>query len=245
MPVFGHPHLAYGTEIAVFFSMIGPSSISSTPAAQPDPGREVLHRTRNDRMGGTVPVWGMADKDTARLAVEQSFESVLRKYTQSAPGDSLSYRAPETATAKPEESFSFGDIVDMINPLQHIPVLNNLYRSITGDTITAASRILGGAVFGGPLGFAGSLMNVIVEKETGKDIAGNAVAFVTEGKAPTYVSAQRTEDPGENISSALAIAENQAYRDLPASLLAFADSGAITAKETNVALHNVSSRYNA
>lgn len=50
------------------------------------------------------------------------------------------------------DSFGFGDIVDMINPLQHIPVVSNFYQSATGDTIGAIAMIVGGAIFGGPLG---------------------------------------------------------------------------------------------
>lgn len=55
--------------------------------------------------------------------------------------------------AEPDkESFGFADIIDMINPLQHIPVVSNLYQSATGDTIGAVAMIVGGAIFGGPLG---------------------------------------------------------------------------------------------
>lgn len=51
-----------------------------------------------------------------------------------------------------KDPFGFGDIIDMINPLQHIPIVNKLYQSATGDTIGAVAMIVGGAIFGGPLG---------------------------------------------------------------------------------------------
>ncbi len=51
-----------------------------------------------------------------------------------------------------DNSFGFADIVDMINPLQHIPIVSGLYQSATGDTIGSIATIVGGAIFGGPLG---------------------------------------------------------------------------------------------
>src|SRR3546814_15608721 len=30
--------------------------------------------------------------------------------------------------------FSFGDFLDIINPIQHIPIVPTIYRAITGDT---------------------------------------------------------------------------------------------------------------
>jgi hypothetical protein len=43
-------------------------------------------------------------------------------------------------------------LLDIINPLQHIPLVSNLYREITGDQISSSARILGGGLFGGPIG---------------------------------------------------------------------------------------------
>ncbi len=51
-----------------------------------------------------------------------------------------------------EESTFFGQIFDAINPLQHIPIVSNIYRAITGDSISSFSNIVGGAIFGGPVG---------------------------------------------------------------------------------------------
>lgn len=73
--------------------------------------------------------------------------------------------------------YTFGDVIDMINPLQHIPILGNIYRSITGDEIKPFSRIVGGALFGGPVGAAVSTANVVATDRTGRDLAGNARAL--------------------------------------------------------------------
>ena len=65
----------------------------------------------------------------------------------------------------------------MINPLQHIPVVSTLYRTITGDTIDPGAKIAGGTLFGGPLGAAFSSLDVAVKHRTGNDIADHAAAF--------------------------------------------------------------------
>ena len=39
-----------------------------------------------------------------------------------------------------EGDMSFGDFLGVINPLQHLPIIGTLYRSLTGDTIQPAAR---------------------------------------------------------------------------------------------------------
>ncbi len=51
-----------------------------------------------------------------------------------------------------EQSLTFEDFLDLINPLQHIPVVSTVYRAITGDTISPVARVAGGAILGGPMG---------------------------------------------------------------------------------------------
>ena len=74
---------------------------------------------------------------------------------------------------------SFGDLLDIVNPLQHIPVISSIYRAITGDTIGTGAQLAGGALFGGPMGFIGAIANAIIEGETGHDIGGNLFAAAT------------------------------------------------------------------
>lgn len=51
-----------------------------------------------------------------------------------------------------EGGFSFDDIIDLINSLQHLSVISTLYRSMTGDEISNGAQIAGGGLFGGPIG---------------------------------------------------------------------------------------------
>ena len=43
-----------------------------------------------------------------------------------------------------KDGFTFFDFLDVINPLQHIPVVSTLYRSLTGDEIDPASHGVAG-----------------------------------------------------------------------------------------------------
>jgi hypothetical protein len=98
-----------------------------------------------------------------------------------------------------KEGVSFDSFLDVVNPLQQLPVVSTIYRAVTGDTISTGARLAGGALFGGPLGFASALVNTIVEAETGKDIGANVLSAVsTEGTAgalaaSTSLAGQKTE----------------------------------------------------
>ena len=112
--------------------MIVPTNPIQAPVLQQEPqGIKELQpffmvSGQNDRMAGSVPVY-------------TSFSAMMAK-----------------SADKEDESFGFSDIIDMVNPLQHIPVVSNLYQSITGDTIGALAQIVGGGIFGGPIGIVAS-----------------------------------------------------------------------------------------
>ncbi len=76
-----------------------------------------------------------------------------------------------------KDGFTFLDLLDVINPLQHIPIISTLYRSISGDTIDPGAKIVGGALFGGPIGAALSSLDVAVKHSTGRDIADHTGSF--------------------------------------------------------------------
>ena len=79
-----------------------------------------------------------------------------------------------------KDGFTFLDFLDVINPLQHIPLVGTMYRSMTGDDIDPGSRIAGSSLFGGPIGTVVALANVTIEQETGRDIGGHMLALITE-----------------------------------------------------------------
>lgn len=79
-----------------------------------------------------------------------------------------------------KEGFSFGALLDIVNPLQHIPVVSTIYRAVTGDTIGPAPRMMGGAIFGGIVGLISSAADSAVEAITGKDTGSHVLAMLPE-----------------------------------------------------------------
>jgi hypothetical protein len=69
------------------------------------------------------------------------------------------------------DGFTFADILDIVNPLQHIPGISHLYRDATGDTTSSAASIVGGGLFGGVVGLVGSTIDALVQGVTGKGIS--------------------------------------------------------------------------
>lgn len=72
--------------------------------------------------------------------------------------------------------FGFGDFLDIVNPLQHIPIVATVYRNMTGDSIGAAPRVIGGALWGRLGGFISGIVNAVVDWLTGKDIGDHIYA---------------------------------------------------------------------
>ncbi len=137
------------------------------------------------------------------------------------------------------DGFNFLDILDIINPLQHIPFVSTLYRTLTGDTIAPVSRVAGGALFGGPIGAAVSLVNSIVAEWSGKDMSAHVVAFFTggdsDGDAPQLAGGlPETEAAGgapnqtPGLAAELAAAGHRAGPAPPAAPLWVAPAGAGT-----------------
>jgi hypothetical protein len=71
----------------------------------------------------------------------------------------------ESSSIFGEDGFTFGDILDIVNPLQHIPVVSSIYRKITGDIIAPSMQIAGDALFGGPIGAAISIAKEAIKSQ--------------------------------------------------------------------------------
>ncbi len=84
-------------------------------------------------------------------------------------------------SGQPAQNFSFSDFLSVINPLQHIPIVGTIYRAITGDTLAPAARVLGGTLFGGPIGLISSALNAVIEQTNGKDLGDQALAWTVPG----------------------------------------------------------------
>lgn len=99
------------------------------------------------------------------------------------------------------EEVSFWDLLDVVNPLQHIPVVSSVYRHITGDEIGGMARLVGGLLFGGPIGLVSSAANLVVEGVTGKDVGEHVMAAIDPADP----------DPGSTQLAAAAARAASAY----------------------------------
>ena len=100
----------------------------------------------------------------------------------------------------PEREFSFGEFLDIINPLHHIPIVGTIYRAITGDEISPSASIFGGFLFGGPLGFVTTIANAIFEEASGQDLGETALAALVgdEPEPDTQVAAAAPNIESDN-----------------------------------------------
>lgn len=72
-----------------------------------------------------------------------------------------------------KDGFSFEDVIDTVNPLQQLPGVSTIYRGLTGDAISTGARLIGGAIFGGPMGFLMAAVSSAFEGITGSLIGGD------------------------------------------------------------------------
>jgi len=98
----------------------------------------------------------------------------------------------DTSGAAPHESF-FHHLWDVINPLQHLPVIGTIYRAITGEHLDPVEKIAGDTLYGGLWGAVSSIADVAFESITGKSFEDTALAlFKSDDKikvASTMVAA--------------------------------------------------------
>jgi hypothetical protein len=131
---------------------------------------------------------GASGQDMAVLgAVAPGRSSVAEETAAAAPA-----QAKDSHPLFGEDGFTFSDFLDIINPLQHIPVVSTVYRAITGDRIDPGARIAGGGLFGGPIGLVASMISGMVEEATGKDPGEHALAALGIDIGPTSKDAPQT-----------------------------------------------------
>lgn len=202
-------------------SSIQNTALSSDNASKISPQKKVLKMIRNERMAGSVPAW--VKPSSAADEIESKLTNALQDQTQTQDSDAnmLSYSNKDAGynERSEQDEFKFADLIDMVNPLHHIPIVNKVYQNLTGDTIKPIGTIIGGAIFGGPAGAASGLVNAVIKAETGKDLAGNAIALI-KGEGAEFV---KNETPEKVLDAASKKIQQDAIQDLPGQLLSFSD----------------------
>ncbi len=197
-------------ERALFPVQSDPGMARLAASQLPDARKPVFHMTSDpeDRINGSIPVWDDTPSTAERVS-ETLADARLGVSTPSPEGRAY---AQNNAVVDAAEPFGFGDIIDMVNPLQHIPLVSTVYRYLTNDTIKPVAQVIGGTLYGGPLGAATSFANVIIKEETGRDIAGNLTALAFNGDI--------IQPAGKKPD--IAIVANTALSDLPGTAISFA-----------------------
>lgn len=120
-------------------------------------------RITHDRMGGTIPVWETTSTTIAAnsatddaATTHNNVTNALNTANQNTPADN--------------NDFGFKDLIDIVNPLHHIPLVGSAYRTLTGDTIKESSKLFGSAAYGGPIGAVGQLATIIWNYETNQPL---------------------------------------------------------------------------
>lgn len=132
-----------------------PTAPQTTPTAQP-----AAHHNRFSvsRTAGTMPIY------TPKV-------------------DSMGYATTTTDTPKTSigpAGPSFKDVLDIVNPLQHIPFVSNIYRKVTGDEISSPARVIGATLFGGPISGALALADTAVKEQTGTSVTEKIFNLVSD-----------------------------------------------------------------
>lgn len=110
-----------------------------------------------------------------------------------------------------KDGLTFGDVLDAINPLNHIPIVSDIYSNLVGHKASAGSRLAGGALFGGPIGVVASLATLMFEEGTGGSSPSEAIyAAVTGTDQPTTQLAANEPPVNSEVASLTSDATAQA-----------------------------------
>ncbi len=152
-------------------------SVTETPVTQP-------HRNRfsTARTAGQMPVWTPKGLQTADFADPAGSGPMIKTGVEE-------NRRP-----------GFKDLVDIINPLQHIPLVGVAYRKLTGDDISPTAQFMGGALYGGPIGAAAAMADIAIKEKTGQSVGErflyrNSDETTLNGAPVTQLAARWKDEP--------------------------------------------------
>ena len=143
----------------------------------------------------------------------------------SSPVTNAAAQGPAASVASASKSgladFSFADLLDIVNPIPHIPEVSTLYRAITGDKIGVPEKIAGDTLYGGITGLFASLADTAFQEITGKNVGDTVLAFLTgdDADAPVQIAAA-PEKPAR-----VTPAQGASTPDISALMSALSDKG--------------------
>ncbi len=89
------------------------------------------------------------------------------------------------------QEITFSDVLEFLNPLNHIPVVSQLYHQATGEKPSAVGSLVSGALLGGPIGFAVAAVGAVFEEATGQSVIGAMLNPATETEGLSQAQLQQ------------------------------------------------------
>ena len=127
-----------------------------------------------------------------------------------------------TKTGNQDEGF-FHHLLDVVNPLQHLPVIGTIYRAITGEHIGPVEKIAGDALYGGLWGAVSSVADVALEQITGKSAEDTVMGWL-KGSPDTEVA--KIAAPTITVAQSLPSSDTPALPSAPVSVASAQPDGA-------------------
>jgi hypothetical protein len=173
--------------------------------------------------------------DTSRARIQEYVDARETKI------DIRPDRTPKDSDFFGKDGLSFRDVVDAINPLNHIPIVSDVMKAQTGHHVSTASRLVGGTLLGGPIGFVASLASIIFEEGAGASPAEAAYAAITgeettqvASNASTTAPSDAAEEQVASLDDNPAAAPTQPVQVATLDVPRLPDTAAMTAKDKAV-----------
>lgn len=113
-------------------------------------------------------------------------------------------RAQAARAERNAQELSFDDLIDVINPLQHLPIVSSVYRALTGDEISPHARAVGGGLYGGPVGALAAGVTMAAEEavgETSADLLADMLGVEKTDKTALASAPPAAEAPGQSAKA--------------------------------------------
>jgi hypothetical protein len=121
--------------------------------------------------------------------------------SQPFPLQDLRGARPAAGQTPTEIDVGFDDLIDIINPLQHVPIVGSVYRAISNDDLSPLARIAGGTLFGGVAGFLGALASGLYEAIAGEGLEETVVSLFTPSAPSNIAPGAQAYLTQQNLSS--------------------------------------------
>jgi hypothetical protein len=158
----------------------------------------------------------------------------------SSPTPTPTPSAPGAKANTPQDEGFFHHLLDVVNPLQHLPIIGTIYRAITGEHIGTVEKIAGDTLYGGLWGAVSSIADVAFEGITGKSMEDTVLAWFKSDNSIAVASTKVTA-PAIDVAQSLPSSELPSLSQGSQVALATAESSDTTALSAALSAKGVSS----